>query len=220
MVRLQCGFENGIEIGVIGTKGWLSLRWKGNSLVRLKSFSSFHIDVEVNDNECGEVWRLTGFYGNPDSRSRNESWNLLRQLSHDCSVPWVVLGDFSEITNSFEKKGGRLQSARQMKDFQMALEDYSLNDLGFVGRWFTWERGRVFATNIRERLDRGVATLSWVNLFPNYQVEHLSHSFSDHCPILLDIMRTGWNNYGKTDNLFHFEAKWCLENSFDEVIRK
>ncbi|PPS12054.1 hypothetical protein GOBAR_AA08589 [Gossypium barbadense] len=68
---LKCGFENGIEIGAIGTKGGLSLEWKENSLVMLKSFSSFHIDVEVNDNECGEGWRLTGFYGNSDSRSKN-----------------------------------------------------------------------------------------------------------------------------------------------------
>ncbi|KAK5771324.1 hypothetical protein PVK06_047522 [Gossypium arboreum] len=56
-----------------GNKGGLSLEWKENSLVMLKSFSSFHIDVEVNDNKCGEGWRLTKFYGNSDSRSKNAS---------------------------------------------------------------------------------------------------------------------------------------------------
>lgn len=140
MIRLKCGFENGIEIGAVGIKGGLFLGWKGNSLASLKSFSSFHIDIEINDNECGAVWRLTGFYGNPDSRNKNDSWNLLQQLSNDCNVPWVVLGDFNEITNSFEKKSGRLRSVYQMNDFRMTLEDCNLNDLGFVGRWFTWER--------------------------------------------------------------------------------
>lgn len=55
MVRLKCGFENGIDVRAIGTKGGLSLGWKGNSLVQLKSFSLFHIDVEIHDNECGDV---------------------------------------------------------------------------------------------------------------------------------------------------------------------
>ncbi|KAA3489992.1 reverse transcriptase [Gossypium australe] len=125
MVRLKCGFENGIEAGAI------------------------------------EVWRLTGFYGNPDGRGRSASWDLLRQLSHDQTTSWVVLGDFNEITSSFEKKGGRLRSERKMNEFRTTLEGCNLNGLGFVGRWFTWERGRFLASNIWERLDRGVATLNW-----------------------------------------------------------
>lgn len=66
LVRLNCSFENGIDVGAFGIRGGLSLGWKGNTLVQLKSFSFFHIDVEVHDNECGDIWRLTGFYGNPD----------------------------------------------------------------------------------------------------------------------------------------------------------
>ncbi|MBA0785720.1 hypothetical protein Gotri_025374, partial [Gossypium trilobum] len=51
--RMKCGFANGIDIGAMGTRGGLSLGWNGNSLITLKSFSSFHIDVEVHDNEGG-----------------------------------------------------------------------------------------------------------------------------------------------------------------------
>ncbi|MBA0551255.1 hypothetical protein Golob_022149 [Gossypium lobatum] len=187
-VRIKCGFANGIDIGAMGTRGGLSLGWNGNFLIMLKSFSSFHINVEVHDNECGGCWWLTGFYGNSNERCRNDSWNLLRHLNYDQSTPWVVLGDFNEITKYFEKKGGRLRSERQMKEFCKALEDCGLNDLGYISRWFTWERGRFVATNIREWLDRGVATLDWMSLFPRYQLEHLSHSFSDHCPILIDTL--------------------------------
>ncbi|KAK5802172.1 hypothetical protein PVK06_029755 [Gossypium arboreum] len=74
-----------------------------------------------------------------------------------------------------------------------SLGDCNLNDLDYVGRWYTWKRGNFYDTNIRERLDRGVATLSWINNFPIYQVEQLSHSFSDHCPILLDTMKKSRN---------------------------
>lgn len=217
---LKCGFENRIDVGAIGARGGLSLGWKVNALVQLKSFSSYHIDVEVHDNECGDTWRLTGFYGNPDERCRAASWDLLRQLNHGQVIPWVVLGDFNEITSSFEKKGGRLRSDRQMRDFRRALEDCNLNDLIFVGRWFTWERGRFASTIIRERLDRGVSPLSWVNLFPGYRLEHLSHSFSDHCPLLLDTLGMAWNNQNGFAKAFRFETKWCLDSSFEGLVRK
>ncbi|KAA3467449.1 reverse transcriptase [Gossypium australe] len=218
-VRLKCGFENGIDVGAIGSSGDLSLGWKGNSLVNLKSFSSFHIDAEIHDNESGEVWRLTGFYGHPDGRKRNDSWNLLKCLSSDQSRPWVVLGDFNEIANSFEKKGGRRRSKRKMSEFRTALDECQLSDLGFVGRWYTWERGKFLSSIIRERLDRGVATFDWVNLFPNYQLEHLSHSFSDHCPILLDTISKAQNGYHTQMRPFRFEAKCCLDSSLENLIK-
>lgn len=89
-------------------------------------------------------------------------------MGHDQSVSWVVIGDFNEIISSFKKKGGLLRLECQMEEFRTTLEDYGLNDLGYTGRWFTWERGRFLSTNIRERLDRGVASLEWLNLFLNY----------------------------------------------------
>ncbi|MBA0548825.1 hypothetical protein Golob_019897, partial [Gossypium lobatum] len=163
---------------------------------------------------------ITGFYENPDKRRRSASWDLLRQLNHDQSIPWVVLDDFNEIANSFEKKGGRLRSDRHMREFCEALDNCSVTDLGFVGWWFTWERGRFVSTNIRERLDHGVATLSLVNLFPGYQLEHLSYSFSDHCPLLLDSMGVVWNNQDSLVKPFRFEAKWCLDSSFEGMVKR
>ncbi|PPD96667.1 hypothetical protein GOBAR_DD06303 [Gossypium barbadense] len=73
------------------------------------------------------------------------------------TLPWVVIGDFNEILSSFEKRGGRLKSAHQMTKFRSTLEDCSLYDVGYSGRWFTWERRRFSSSNLRERLDRGVA---------------------------------------------------------------
>ncbi|KAA3478601.1 reverse transcriptase [Gossypium australe] len=176
LVRMKCGFENGIDVGAIET------------------------------------------YGNPIERDSGASWKLLRHLSNYCSLPWVVIGDFNEILKSHEKRGGRLRSERQMLDFRMALEDCNLFDLGFIGRWFTWERGRFQATNIRERLDRGVASPTWMDIFPNHKIEHLTHSFSDHCPILLDTMNDGCFDFQRKARLFRFEAKWCLDSSFEGLV--
>lgn len=53
----------------------------------------------------------------------------------------VSSGGFNEIAYSFEKSRGRPYSESQMFAFCLALQDCDLNNLGFLGRWFTWERG-------------------------------------------------------------------------------
>lgn len=69
-----------------------------------------------------------------------------------------------------------------MEVFRRTLEDFQLVDICFFGPCFIWERGRVLENNIRERIDRGVATDAWVQLFPSYSLRHIPHSFLDHCP--------------------------------------
>ncbi|KAJ8750263.1 hypothetical protein K2173_014178 [Erythroxylum novogranatense] len=128
------------------------------------------------------------------------------------------MGDFNEITYGFEKQGRRIGPVRQMTEFRNALDGCGLIDLGSRGPWFTWETGNTPRTNIRERLDRGVATSSWREIFSNCEINHLSHSFSDHCPLLLDT------NLGvtrkRTKFPFRFESSWCMEDDCEEEIRK
>ncbi|KAA3482314.1 reverse transcriptase [Gossypium australe] len=106
-----------------------------------------------------------------------------------------------------------------MMAFRLALEDCTLIDLGFKVRWFTWERGKFRSTNIRERLDRGVANLNWLELFPNAQIEHLTYSFSDHCLILLETMGVEKREYTFNPCSFQFEARRCLDSSFEDLVR-
>lgn len=52
-----------------------------------------------------------------------------------------------------------------MQVFREVLNECALIDVGFSGTWYTWERGNLPETNIRERLDRGVAFEAWFNMF-------------------------------------------------------
>ncbi|KAA3461725.1 Exo_endo_phos domain-containing protein [Gossypium australe] len=108
------------------------------------------------------------------------------RLAHEIDYPWLVEGDFNEILYSFEKSGGVQRDNKRMEAFRETLEDCQLVDIGFSGVWFTWERGNLPETNIRERLDRGVANKRWFKLFPLNILQHLPYSTSDHCPLLLN----------------------------------
>ncbi|GMI87830.1 hypothetical protein like AT1G43760 [Hibiscus trionum] len=104
-----------------------------------------------------------------------------------------------------------------MSDFCAALDDCSLTDVGYQGHWYTWEKGKFEVTNIRERLDRGVANTAWRSLHPDFTLSHLSHSFSDHCPLLVEtslrsVPRSHWH--------FKFEAAWLLEETCESEVRK
>lgn len=73
-----------------------------------ESSSVNHIDVIVNKNS-GESWRFTRFYGEPETHKRQESWDLLRRLHGQNSLPWLCARDFNEIIKQSEKLGGRIR---------------------------------------------------------------------------------------------------------------
>ncbi|KAH1129371.1 hypothetical protein J1N35_000749 [Gossypium stocksii] len=193
-----------------------------------ESFCPIHTRIDPSKIMFGwdffyEQWGVVGtqrLVSNGVEQNRAKSWELLRQLGQDQRSPWDVVRDFNEIMHSFEKKGGRLRLERQMSNFREVLEDCRLIDLGFVGRWFTWECGRFLVTNIRERLDRGVASHEWMSLFPSYQVQHLNYSFSDHCSILLDLIGRRGESQWLKNKFFRFEAKWCLEHEFEDIVKR
>ena len=93
-----------------GRGGGLALLWRGGVKVWVDSFSKYYIDSIVDGN-LESAWRLTGFYGEPNTNHRFEGWNKLRMLNSKPKLPWVCFGDFNELLEVEEKKGGRSESS-------------------------------------------------------------------------------------------------------------
>lgn len=66
--------------------------------VTIISYDSSYIDCVVRCQDFG-VFYVTNLYGNPYRNQREYSWELLRRLTYGNSLPWVVLGDFNDITS-------------------------------------------------------------------------------------------------------------------------
>lgn len=121
-----------------------------------------HIDAIVDAGEGVGWWWLTGFfYGNPDTTKRHESWSLLKSIKDMSQLLWVAIGDFNELAGLSEKEGGGNCPYTQMVSFLNAINWCGFRDLGFVGPKFTWLYQRKDGTQIRERLDRALATEDW-----------------------------------------------------------
>ncbi|KAA3467662.1 reverse transcriptase [Gossypium australe] len=154
----------------------------------------------VDDSDVRGTCRFTSFYGSP--------YAALRNLYTGERFSWFFCGDFNEIMYGFEKNEGLPKDERRMKLFRNVLTDCSLVDVGFSGRWFTWERGNLPETNICERLDRGVANEKWMAMFPEITIQHLIHSFFDHCPLLVNTKKA---EQWVKEKAFRFKAWWTIE---------
>ena len=94
---------NGLIVPSVGRSGGLAMLWSRDIKVEVKGYSGNYIDAVVTELESGFKWRITGFYGNPETHRRKESWDLLRSLGQKYQLPWLCFGDFNEIVLVEEK---------------------------------------------------------------------------------------------------------------------
>ena len=217
-IRVKLRFKYCFTVPSLCRSGGLALLWNDDVQLTIQNFSINHIDAQV----ClhGALFRrFTDFYGNPIAHRRRESWALLDKLDSMMTLPWLLMGDFNEILSSDERSGESAGSQRSMFEFGEVINRCSLVDLGYHGYPFTWENGRDAEAYIQKRLDRAVASTSWMSMFPLCTLDHLQSSYSDHVPILLHT------DLGKRQACIRrhprkFEEKWSIHPECEKIIQK
>ena len=66
--------------------GGLVLFWRNDIEVEVVSSLLNHIDAIINKSS-DSAWRFTGFYSEPETHKRHESWDLLHRLNGHNSLP-------------------------------------------------------------------------------------------------------------------------------------
>ncbi|KAH9672066.1 reverse transcriptase domain-containing protein [Citrus sinensis] len=215
-IKRQLGYDGLFVVERVGRSEGLALLWQATSSVRLLKYATNFIDAEIEVQEIGK-WRLTGFYGYPESSKRRESWDLLRLLSSSSSLPCLCIGDFNDLLAANEKRGKIVHPNWKFVGFQRAIEDCNLIDLGVEGYQYTWERARGTDRWVEERLDRAFTSEAWLQRFTKAKVYTLESSCSDHLPIFLDPSP---GQYITRNRRFRFENVWLREVDCSEVIRE
>lgn len=96
--------------------------------------------------------------------------------------PWLLGGDFNEITHASDKFGGKNINNSSANKFLDCINYCHLSNLGYKGNRYTWTNSRYNNYNILERIDRFFANYEWLNHYPDALVTHLPCTHSDHCP--------------------------------------
>ena len=64
---------------------------------------------------------------------------MLRMLSSKPKLLWRCFGDFNELLEVQDKKGGVSRAYNLMENFCEVLDVYGFVDLGYSGSDFTWK---------------------------------------------------------------------------------
>ncbi|KAK4577430.1 hypothetical protein RGQ29_027791 [Quercus rubra] len=105
-----------------------------------------------------------------------------------------MIGDFNEVLCDDDKFGGNHVNLNRALEFKDCLDKCNVVDLGFAGPKFTWTNRRPILSLILERIDRCFANPVWCILYPEALVTHLPRTFSDHCPVLIELCRARVNH--------------------------
>ncbi|XP_052107411.1 uncharacterized protein LOC127740479 [Arachis duranensis] len=166
-----------------------------------------HLKIKDNDNRS---WYFTCIYGSPQPGTRSTLWRELESIAATNQGPWCLGGDFNSII-SLEETGGNRNLSQDSNRFQECMLNCGLNDLGFSGPPFTWQRNQ-----IKPRLDRFLCNLEFNVLFPSVGVKHLPKLKSDHLPILLDFDTFAVNG---RERPFKLLASWLLHEGYNNLVR-
>jgi exonuclease III len=217
-LRVKLGFAGLFAIDPVWRSGGLALLWREGKELEIQNYSRRHINAIVKRSDDGPKWKLTCFYGDPDSAKRKESWALLKHLKTFSPEAWLCVGDFNEITHQDEKTGEARRREGLMTDFRSALEECNLGDLGFIGPKFTWTNKRIDGGLTLVRLDRAVANEGWCELHRRAEVVVLAARASDHNPLLVMFEKTEqWSRGGNRN--FKFKDRWWLDPECDKIIK-
>ena len=214
IVQRSIEFDHRWVVPREGRGGGLVLFWKSSINLNVVDSSKYYIHAVINKDSENE-WRLTGFYGEPETARRIEAWDQLRYLNSHSNTPWLCVGDFNEIIRQDEKVGGGVRPHNQMQLFREVIDECGFMDLRYVGPKFTWARNFENGSSIWERLDRGLATNSWFLKFLGTKVHHLRCDSSDHIP--LHIIFSGLEPHNRKKP-FRFEEMWLSNPGCNDIV--
>lgn len=180
------GFSNFKTIKPHGTAGGgLAILWKNWIQLEIISSCKNYFDTKL----CyeGNVSFATFVYGDTEKNRRKQTWDYLTSLALIRDSPWLVTGDFNDITGNNENQGGPERPEGSFSDFRHFLEEGDLYDLQHCGECLSWKGKR--STNegnqeIKCRLDRAVSNSAWAELYPSGRCEYLRFEGSDHRPLI------------------------------------
>ena len=86
-IKNRIGFANGLIVPSVGKSGGIALLWTREISLEVKSYTRFHVDAVITEASSDYKWRITGFYGHPETHKRYKSWHLLAFLNNQFQLP-------------------------------------------------------------------------------------------------------------------------------------
>ncbi|XP_075098809.1 uncharacterized protein LOC142175728 [Nicotiana tabacum] len=172
------------------------------------------VTVRVFHHDLGQHMMMTFVYAKCSAMERLDLWDHLYYLASDMELPWLVGGDFNVILHEDEKIGGLPVHPPEYEDFAFCVNSCGclskgtkeVHSYGGMGdpMLSVYSRDWIFVN------------LSFQNMLPTIEVEHLIRTGSDHAPLLMTC-RVQTTNFVKP---FRFLNFWTKHATFMDVVRQ
>ncbi|KAM1277853.1 hypothetical protein ACFX2J_029945 [Malus domestica] len=212
-LKMRLQMEHLFAVEPRGIGGGLCVFWKDDVQVILMNSKEFMIELKLWDESLNCYWRLFAIYTSTDERKRRTQWKTLSKRIEKDKDKCLILGDFNDILCNEEKEGGNYRCAASMREFRGFVASNDLMDLGYEGYPFTWRNNRE-SLPIQQRLDHGLVTHGWHDLFPDTCIRHVVLEGSDHVMLLLSTEKLRiWRG-----RKFSFDGRWSKSKECRELV--
>ena len=177
--------------------------------------TSFTIEAHVEDMEANTDWWFIGIYASCDHQIRKEQWKVLANRKRLWGDRWMIAGDFNDLVSNDEKWGGIRREEKSFHDFRDFINGNYLLDIGFIGHPWTWCNNWEEEGEVKQRLDRGLCTYPWFQVFDKVNCRHIDSYASDHSILMFDTMMSS----SRRKHRFFFDKRWLKREDIGEVIR-
>ncbi|XP_019179618.1 PREDICTED: uncharacterized protein LOC109174845 [Ipomoea nil] len=211
----KLGFSSSFMVDSIGFAGGLLLVWNKERVpLSVVGHNSQTIHALVNRWD-GKRIRFSFAYVRPNLRAKEVFWNECRSYSSSFQDPWIMLGDFNDITGHSDQWGSGDIVSSAVDRFLEASNDCGLMDLGTAGLRFSWYRKVGDRITLRRKLDRVFWNMDAQLLFPEGKAHILPCTHSDHHPI--QFASNAGSPPDRRERPFRFEAAWLLRDDYRNV---
>lgn len=209
----KLGFHDLISVDARGKSGGLAVMWKNSCDVEVLQANSRIIDMKVEWQ--GHKLFLTCVYGDPVRSKRSEVWERIERIGAERKGAWMLTGDFNEMLDQSEKKGGAERLEKEGLEFRQLLLNWGLWDIMYKGDPLSWA-GRRANGLVQCKLDRSLANQEWMNVFPSSTTFYLQRVCSDHSPIL-----TSMDGYqSRPRPIFKYDHRCVQREGFVETVER
>ncbi|XP_021990744.1 uncharacterized protein LOC110887361 [Helianthus annuus] len=132
----------------------------------------------------GDPINLVNVYAPQSTAAKLSLWNELAGIIDPSVGLWVLSGDFNAVRSSDERKNSNFKPACA-ENFNNFIFSSDLHEYPMQGRKFTCIRDNGKKLS---KLDRFLVCSDFFIKWPSACVRVLASQFSDHCPILLELV--------------------------------
>ncbi|XP_071901112.1 uncharacterized protein [Coffea arabica] len=209
-------FDEVVIVDAMNKAGGMAILWREEIRIKQVLKTAFTIEAQIEDKESRRDWWFIGIYASSDDQDRKQQWLVLQARKVLWGERWIMAGDFNDIVSNEEKWGGTWRDEGSFKAFKNFINDNQLMDIGFEGHPWTWCNNWEGEGEIKQRLDRGLCSYPWLQVFDKVKCKHLDSFASDHSMLLIDTHPTKFRRKKR----FYFDKRWLQRDEVLDVVRQ